>query len=278
MDWLSLLKLCSQRMRGEVLALFGAAEASVGFGVGAGGDVVKEIDLAAERALTKTLEEHGVSCTVVSEDSGVMEIGSHPSDFYVVTDPVDGTTNAVRGIPFTATSIAVSKAPRLRAVETALVTDLFHNVTYTAEKGRGAFKNGERIRPSSTSSLEKAVVGIDFNTFKKRELFIWLEEVLNRARHLRHLGANALELCYVADGTTDAFLDLRGKLRVTDIAGAYLILRETGGLMVTPDGTELDAPLTTAQRVAFIATANVELYEAIKGLLASTQRQPRNDI
>jgi len=117
------------------------------------------------------------------------------------------------------------------------------------------------------STLEKAVVGLDLSAVGKKELITPLITVLEKTKHLRHLGANALELCYIADGTTDAFIDLRGKLRVTDIAGAYLILREAGGIMVTLEGKELNAPLTTTQRVSFIAAANKVLYETIKKLL-----------
>lgn len=254
-------------MRKEVLALFGSTEARTGFGTGAGGDIIKKIDLAAENALIETLEKSGVSCTLISEETGVKQVGSQPSSFYVTTDPLDGTTNAVRGLPFMAASLAVSKRPFLQNVDTALVADLFHNVTYTARLGRGALRNGKKIRPSSMSSLREAVIGVDFNTFKTRELVSSLIGVLEKTKHLRHLGANALELCYVADGTTDAFIDLRGKLRVTDIAASYLIVREAGGIMVAPDGAKLDVPLDTAQRVSFIAAANKSIYEKIRGLL-----------
>jgi len=240
MDWLGLLRECSQKMRKEVLNLYGSPDAAIGFGIGAGGDTMKKIDLVAEKALIDILEENRVSCTLISEETGTKRIGSHPSEFYVTTDPVDGTTNAVRGIPFMATAIAVSKAPYLKDVETALVSDLFHNVTYTAQRGRGAFRDGEKIKPSQTSSLEEAVVGVDFNTLRLRELVTKLERVLTRARHLRHLGANALEICYIADGTTDAFIDIRGKLRVTDIVASYLIMLEAGGIMVTLEGAELN--------------------------------------
>jgi len=167
-----------------------------------------------------------------------------------------------------ATSIAVSRAPYLRDVEIALVSDLFHNVTYMAQRDKGAFRNGKRIKPSQTSSLEEAVVGVDFNTLRLRELVASLEEVLIRTRHLRHFGANALEICYVADGTTDAFIDIRGKLRVTDVAAAYLILLEAGGIIVTPEETELNVPLAPDQKVAFIAAANEKIYKTIKGFLA----------
>ncbi len=267
MDWLDMLKECSQKMRKEILHFYGSPDAAVGFGIGAGGDTMKKIDLVAEKALIDVFEENKVSCTLISEETGTRKIGSQPSEFYVTTDPVDGTTNAVRGIPFMATAIAVSKASYLKDVETALVSDIFHDVTYTAQRDQGAFRNGKKIKPSQTSSLEEAVVGVDFNTLRLGELVAELEEVLIRTRHLRHFGANALEVCYVADGAIDAFIDIRGKLRVTDIAASYLIILEAGGIMVTPEGTQLDVPLAATQRVAFIAAANKTIYENIKKFL-----------
>jgi myo-inositol-1(or 4)-monophosphatase len=255
-------------MRKEILTFFGSSDAAIGFGIGAGGDTMKKIDLVAEKALIDVLEEHKISCTLISEETGTKRIGSQPSEIYLTADPVDGTTNAIRGIPFMATSIAMSRAPYLKDVEAALVSDLFHNVTYTAQRDQGAYRNEERIKPSKISSLEEAVVGVDFNTLRIKELVASLEEVLIRTRHLRHLGANALEICYVADGTTDAFLDIRGKLRVTDVAASYLILLEAGGIIVTPEGNELNVPLAATQRVSFIAAANKKLYETIRRLLA----------
>jgi len=267
-DWLSVFQSCSQRMRKDVLTLLGTKEARLEFGRGAGGDIVKKIDLAAESALIETLKAHKVSCTLISEETGMKEIGSKPSSWYVTTDPLDGTTNALRGLPFIAVSLAGSKQPYLRNVEVAVVSDLLHGVTYTARRNGGAFRNEDAIQPSQTSSLEEAVIGVDFNTFKMKRLVSELIRVLEKTRHLRHFGANALELCYVADGTTDAFIDLRGKLRVTDIAAAYLILREAGGTMVTPEGNELNVPLDASQRVSFVATANPVIYEKIRRLLA----------
>lgn len=264
MKWLPILKECSCKIRRAILPLFGTNEASKEFGVGAGGDTIKEIDLAAENALIQTLQNHKISCTLISEEAGIKEIGSKPKSFYLTVDPLDGTTNAIHGLPFIATSIAVSKTPNLKDVETALVYDLIYNVTYTAERHKGTLRNDEKVKPSPTTSIEDAVMGIDFNTLKIEELLTRLTPLLQKTKHLRHFGANALELCYVADGTIDTFIDIRGKLRVTDIAAAYLILREAGGIMVTPEGTEINVPLDPAQRVSFIATANTTLYENIK--------------
>jgi myo-inositol-1(or 4)-monophosphatase len=91
---------------------------------------------------------------------------------------------------------------------------------------------------------------------------------MQKTRHLRHLGANALEVCYVADGTTEAFIDMRGKLRVTDVAAAYLILKEANGIMVTPEGKEVNVQLAPTQRVSFIAAANNVIYKAIRNSLS----------
>ncbi len=258
---------CSKRIRADVLKFFGTPEAGLGFGVGAGGDIMKKIDLVAEIALTKVLEKNDVSYTLISEESGIKKIGETPEGCYVTVDPVDGSTNAVRGLPFIATSIAVSKKPFLQDVEAAIVTDLYRDIAYTAMKGKGARRNGKKITPSKKASLEEAVVGVDFKALKTKPHLDRLAPILEKAKHIRHLGANALEICYVADGTEDAFVDVRGKLRATDAAAACLILKESGGLMVTPEGKEIDVPLVPTQGISFIAAGNKPLYEKIAKLL-----------
>ena len=267
MDWMEILQECSQKMRDATLKYYGSPKAAVGFGVGAGGDKSKMIDLAAEKALINCLVKHGISCTLVSEEAGTKKIGFGPSEYYVTTDPVDGTTNAVHGLPFSANVIAVSRKPWLHDVETAIVHDIIHDITYTAQKNGGTFRNGQKIKPSQTSRIEDAVVGVDLNTFRIEELVTKLEGLFKVGKHFRHFGANALELCYIADGRTDAFVDIRGKLRVTDMVASYLILREAGGIILTPAGEELNVPLAATQRLSFIAASNRKMYEAIKEAL-----------
>ena len=268
MDWLELLQECSQKMRKAALKYYGSPKAAVGFGIGAGGDTSKRIDLASEKALIDCLGKHEISCTLVSEEMGTKKIGFGPSEYYITTDPVDGTTNAVRGLPFSANVIAVSREPWLRNVETAIVHDIVHDITYTAQNNGGAFRNGKRIKPSGTSEIEDAIVGVDLNSFRIEEIVTKLEGLFKIGKHFRHFGANALEICYVADGTTDAFLDIRGKLRVTDMVASYLILREAGGIILTPGGEELNVPLDANQRLCFVAASNMKLYEKIKKALS----------
>jgi myo-inositol-1(or 4)-monophosphatase len=236
-------------------------------GKGAGGDPIKPVDLAAEKAIVEILQQHNVSFTLISEESGVKEFGNAPEQCYVTVDPIDGTTNLVHGIPFYASSLAVSSKPALSTVYAALVIDLFHDTTYTAEKGKGAFRDGKKITTSAIKSLDEALVGLDLNSYKAKAIAPQLTELIQKTRHIRHFGANALELCYVADGTTDAFIDIRGKLRTTDMAAGFLILKEAGGTITSPVGHALNVKLDPKQKIKFIASGNAQIHKTILSLV-----------
>lgn len=267
-NWLEILVQCKNNVREQITPFLGAQEqVQPELGTGAGGDPIRRIDLAAEGAIVDTLEDHEISFTLISEESGIMKIGLSPEDHFVTIDPIDGTTNLMRGIPFYATSIAVSSAPIMNAVHAALVADLVRGITYTAQEGKGAFRNNQKVTPSRTESLEEAVVGVDLCTYKVQRVVSQLTGLIQQVKHIRHLGANALELCYVADGTTEAFLDIRGKLRTTDIAAAWLIVNEAGAKITTPDGESLKNRLGAKQKVSFIAAANQELHKNIVSLM-----------
>jgi len=267
-NWLQILTEAKNNIQREITPLLKTLkQPQPNLGVGAGGDPIKRIDLAAENAIINTLKEHKISFTLISEESGVKEYGKTPHGHYVTTDPIDGTTNLMRGIPFCATSIAVSTKPKLNAIHTALVADLIHETTYTAQKGKGAQRNNEEIAPSKITSLKEAVIGIDVNTHEIQKIISRLTSLIEKTKHLRHLGANALELCYIADGTTDAFIDLRGKLRATDMAAAWLIIEEAGARIATPEGEPLNIKLDPKQNVAFVATANKEIHRTILDLI-----------
>ncbi|MEM1563174.1 MAG: inositol monophosphatase family protein [Candidatus Bathyarchaeia archaeon] len=268
-DWLPILIQCRNNVKRRITPLLGNAhiQKQLSLGIGAGGDPIKQVDMEAEKAIVETIAEYGVSFTLISEESGIKEYGESPGENYVTADPIDGTTNLTRGIPFYATSIAVSAKPELNAVHTALVADLFHGTTYTAKKGQGAYRDNKKISPSKQTTLEDAVVGIDLNTYKAREIAPCLTSLIEKTKHIRHLGANALELCYVADGTTDAFIDIRGKLRATDTAAAWLIIREAGALITTPNGKPLNAKLDPRGRLTFVASANQQIHEKVLSLI-----------
>jgi myo-inositol-1(or 4)-monophosphatase len=232
-------------------------------GKGAGGDQMRLVDLAAEKAIIEVLVQNRKSFTLVSEESGIREYGDKPKDCFVTVDPIDGTNNLIRGIPFFCSSIGVSDKPILSSVHAGMVTDLFHGTTYIATRENGAYCNGERISTSTTTSLDEAMIGLDLNTYKIKQIVHKLSELIQVTKHIRHFGANALELCFVAQGLTDAFVDVRGKLRTTDVAAGFLILECAGVIVTTPDGEPFDAKLDPAQTLKFVASGNNQIHRSI---------------
>ena len=110
---------------------------------------------------------------------------------------------------------------------------------------------------------------MDINTYKIKEIAPKLSNLIQQTKHIRHFGANALELCYVADGLTDAFVDVRGKLRGTDVAAGFFIIKEAGGTVSSPDGEPVDVKLDPKATVKFVASGNAEIHQKILGLIKS---------
>ena len=269
-DWLEILIQCKKNVKESIRPhLKTMMEPQPDLGKGAGGDPIKTVDLVAEKAIVEILQQHNVSFTLVSEESGVKEFCNAAEQCYVTVDPIDGTTNLVHGIPFYASSIAVSSKPALSTVYAALVIDLFHDITYTAQKGKGAFRDGKKITTSNITNLDEALVGLDLNSYRAKAITPQLTDLIQKTGHIRHFGANALELCYVADGTTDAFVDVRGKLRTTDMAAGFLILKEAGGTITSPKGHALDVTLDPEQKIKFIASGNTQIHKTILSLVKS---------
>ena len=267
-EWLQVLADCENNVKTHLRPLLKTLkEPQPDLGLGAGGDPMKLVDLAAEKAIIEIILQNVFSFTLVSEESGIKEFGTTPRECYVTVDPIDGTTNLIRGLPFYCSSIAVSRKPTLSAVFAASVTDLFHDVSYTAFEGKGAFRDGEKITPSTLTSLDEAVIGLDLNTYKVKAVVPQLSDLIQATKHIRHFGANALELCYVADGLTDAFVDIRGKLRTTDVAAGFFIIKEAGGIVTSPEGKPIDVKLDPRQTLKFVASGNREIHEKILKLI-----------
>lgn len=166
-------------------------------------------DIVADQAAVAVLSEAGLG--IVSEESG-RHRGEGP--LTVVLDPVDGSTNASRGLPWYATSLcAVDEAgPRV-----AVVVNQASGVRYQAVRSGGATRDGRAIAPTGCTSLGSAIVGL--NGYPRRHLG-WLQ--------YRALGAAALDLCAVAEGALDAYLDCSGGLAPWDYLGGWLICAESG--------------------------------------------------
>jgi myo-inositol-1(or 4)-monophosphatase len=267
-DWQKILLECKNNIKTNIQpCLKTLKQPQPNLGMGAGGDAMKPVDLAAEKAIIDTLQHHDVSFTLISEESGIKKSGSTPEECYLTVDPIDGTTNLIHGLPFYASSIAVSRKPELSDVYVGMVVDLFHDVIYTAFKGEGAYRDGVKIESSKNAFLDDAVVGLDLNTFKYKDSISKVTAIIENTKHIRHFGANALEICYVANGLTEAFIDLRGKIRTTDVAAGFLIVKEAGGIVTTPDNQPVNVKLDPMQKLSFIASGNMQIHQKIVSLV-----------
>ena len=270
LEWRQILLECKDKVQASIKPFVKTIkEPQPNLGVGAGGDIMKPMDLAAETAIIDVLKRKEVSFTLISEESGVKKFGVAPEECFITVDPIDGSTNFMHGLPFYCCSIAISDKPVLGDVYAGMVADLVHDTTYTALKDKGAFCNGEKIKPSSTAVLHDSVIGLDLNTYKVKEIVPKLTPLIAQTKHIRHFGANALELCFVADGSTDAFVDIRGKLRTTDVAAAFLILKEAGAIVTSPDNQPVNMELDPKNILSFVASGNKQIHEKILNLVKS---------
>jgi myo-inositol-1(or 4)-monophosphatase len=265
-DWKSVFEEIASEIYRGVKPIFRTAKVGEIIGRGAGGDLTRHIDALAEGIAIKTLERNNVSCILVSEETGTKTIGQNAKD-YVILDPVDGTTNTFCGIPFFCTSIALASEPQLTSVKLGLIKDLNSGATFYAGAGKGAYEGEKPLISSNVTTVAEAMIGIEVSIPGNTKFLASLVPLLSTTKKIRHLGSTALETCYVGAGLMDAFIDNRGMIRATDIAAAYLIVKEAGGVMVTPKGEELDMILKATERTAYIAAANKTLADDIIRLL-----------
>jgi myo-inositol-1(or 4)-monophosphatase len=230
-----------------VHAYANTAERAVETGRGEGGDTAYVIDRAAEDAIFREIEGLGVPLTAVSEERGEFEIAGG-SEIRVVVDPVDGSLNAKRGLPFACVSIAIASGPRMPDVEIGWVAELDPRLSaedeprpgrdWWAVRGGGAFRDGEQLPPLRSGPLE--VLGLE--TARPGLVAAQADAIESvEARRLRVLGSVAMTLCLVAAGQLDGMLSLR-PIRSVDAAAAQLLVTETGGAVSFPadDALSLD--------------------------------------
>ena len=152
-DWLGFCRRASEAVRKALAAYPTPAERAVETGRGEGGDMALVIDRAAEEAIFAELEQLGVPLTAISEERGELELGGG-GDTRVVIDPVDGSLNAKRRLPFAAVSIAVASGPRMADVQLGWVAELEPVRDWWAVRGQGAFRDGERLPALEPGPLE----------------------------------------------------------------------------------------------------------------------------
>ena len=222
-------------------------------GLGADGTITKYVDKLAEDAAVNYLDKSKTKVNILSEEVGFIDKGG---EFTFVLDPIDGTRNAYRGIPFFSVSIAIGKSS-MSDVEYGIVKNITTGDVFTAEKNHGAFFNGNKIgapevpdkEPLSSLALGKNYDKVTISLARKDKV--------------RSMGSASLEMCMVAIGGLDYYVIGKEYIRVVDIAASSLILREAGGIVTNIFGEELDMPFSLDERSSVVAACNEEIIKKI---------------
>jgi myo-inositol-1(or 4)-monophosphatase len=264
--WLELCREAVVDLRRVLAELPTRREREPVLGRGLGGDDTTAIDGAAERAVVERLQglhERGVDFTLVSEELGERVFGK-PGRWWVVLDPIDGSVNAKRDIPFFSLSLAVADGPRMRDVLFGFVYDFGSGEEWTAVRGQGAHLDGIRlgdVRPKEPIEI------LSLEATRLPSVADNAPALVGVAERLRIMGSLALSLCHLAAGRVDGVCTLK-TARAVDIAAAQLLIGECGAAIELCDGPPLaDAPLDVEGRSQIVAGASPEVCAALAAAL-----------
>ena len=229
--------------------------------IGADGTPTSQIDKIAENVVLSYIQAHKIPLNVLSEEIGFVDNGAEDT---LVLDPIDGTTNSVIGVPMFTVSMAVGRGS-MNGMRTAYIRNLVTGDEYTAEKGKGAYLNGEKIRSKDVSDPKRLMMMIYLGNGADPQAFA----VAKRVKSSRAYGCASLEMTLVATGKVDGFLmqseNYARSIRIVDIAASSLILREAGGEIYALNGSVLDMPFDLEYRANFLAVGDSKVFDYIMG-------------
>lgn len=260
------LRAIGRRLFEEVGGMRLRPFSTASIGRGASGDKTFPIDKTAEDIIISCLEKGGEPLSVISEECGLRDI--HGGGKKVIIDPIDGSKNAISGIPYYCTSVAVAEGDSFGTISLAYVIHLLTGDEFWAEAGKGAFFNGERISCQKDDTFyliayETQVPGRDLPP---------VAPLLATARKTRCLGAIALDLAYVAYGAVSILVS-PAPSRGFDFAAGWLLVQEAGGIFTDTSGNALDGlPVAMDARAPLLASGNRALHERALGILNAGPR------
>ncbi len=203
------------------------------------GDFVSQADLRAEETLRAELSRARPGFAFLGEEGG--QTGNDDWEWRWVIDPLDGTTNFLHGIPHWCVSVGIEKrtGENTGEIMAGVIYNPASDEMFWAEKGNGAFLNDRRLRVSGRRDMLSAVfaTGIPFAmTQRKAEFSAILAKLMPQVAGVRRMGAAALDLAWTAAGRYDGYWELG--LKPWDMAAGTIILKEAGGYITAPDGSD----------------------------------------
>lgn len=221
---------------------------------------VTAADRKAEETLREELAQARPGYGFLGEEGGAHE-GSDKSHRWIV-DPLDGTMNFLHGIPHFAISIALEREGTIVA---GVVYNPANDELFTAERGKGAFLNDQRLRVAGRRRLGECVIACGLPHIGRGDLELSrteMTEIQNKVAGLRRFGAASLDMAFVAAGRLDGYWERN--LQPWDLAAGQIIVREAGGIVSGIEGD--DDPLKTGNVICGNEFVHAELVKILKPL------------
>jgi myo-inositol-1(or 4)-monophosphatase len=222
---------------------------------------VTDADLKAQQLILQELSRLFPEIPVVSEELDVQKNSSAISDLFFIVDPLDSTKNFATGVPFFDVSIALVKEG---SSVVGVVHDPAHQMTYSAVRGLGAWRNGLPIRTRPCEGLADADLDVNATGLPPDQYRRVALKVVPSAKKVRYFGSAVIEGCWVASGILDGILNHH--LSAWDLAAVTLIVEEAGGCWGDLDGKPYK--FNSLQKRPFIATGDRRLMDQVLGLIA----------
>ena len=262
-DWLAVCREAVADVRDVLAELPTRVEREPIVRMGVGGDETTTIDHEVERVVIARLTERLGDYMLVSEEIGEVVAGEGRP--WLVLDPIDGSLNAKRGLPYFCLSLAVAEGPVMRDVVFGYVYDFGSGEEWTARRGEGAWLDGEplgAVRPKDEIEL------LAFEATLASSIAEKAANVVGLAYRLRVMGSLALALCNLAAGRLDGVCSLKAA-RSVDIAAAQLLVREVALAIDLFEHPPFDdAPLDLEARSRVVAAGTPELCARLAAALA----------
>jgi myo-inositol-1(or 4)-monophosphatase len=255
--WLELCRAAVEDVRGVLATLPGRDEREPVVGAGLGGDETTAIDEAAERVILARFARDDVR--IISEEAGASGDGR----WTIVIDPIDGSLNAKRGIPFFSISIAVADGSTYDDVVFGYVYDFGTGEEWTAVRGGGARLDGRPLTELPKDEIEI----LSFEATTTQYVADNASRMVGVAHRIRVMGSLAITLCHLAAGRIDGVVSLK-PARSVDIAAAQLLVRERGLAVELPDAPPLgSSALDLEPRSRVVAAGTTELCRTLTDAL-----------
>ena len=220
-------------------------------------DYVTQVDTSIQKFLSEKLHELAPDIQFLGEEEGLHAMSG---DTFWILDPIDGTTNLIHDYQHSTISLGLYSRGE---IVMGIVYDPFREEMFYAEKGKGSFRNGERIFVDPAESLGDTIVAVGTAPYRKEmshEIFQQFERVFLKCQDIRRTGSAAMDLAYVACGRIGAFFE--ASLQPWDFAAGMLLITEAGGKITRFDGSAINL-LEPGE----ILASNGRLHDELQNLL-----------